>query len=142
MKHNNEMSQTQAVTLGLMQALTEPNDRLAQKAADMAESIAGGLTDEQLEACKSAALEMAEGRLGYTNEKCHTQVLTQAYVCALIAQTGEQLDHATELVKSVQKDATKAGLTGEQAKACRAAAIEIVKKTYPDLAYLLDGIKP
>ncbi len=50
------MTQIQALTQCLVLALTAPNDQKAQKASDLAEQIAHGLTVDQVEKCKVAAL--------------------------------------------------------------------------------------
>lgn len=54
------MSQIEALTQCLMLALTAPNDQKAQKASDLAEQIAQGLTVDQVEDCKIAALNCLE----------------------------------------------------------------------------------
>ena len=53
------MSQIEALTQCLVLALTAPNDQKAQKASDLAEKIAQGLTVDQVEQCKVAALDLA-----------------------------------------------------------------------------------
>jgi hypothetical protein len=52
------MTQIEALTQCLVLALVAPNDEKAQKASDLAEKIALGLTVDQVEACKFEALEM------------------------------------------------------------------------------------
>jgi hypothetical protein len=54
------MSQIEALTQCLVLALTAPNDQKAQQASELAEQIAFGLTDEQVEQCKLDALNMLE----------------------------------------------------------------------------------
>ena len=58
------MSKGQLVTHALVLALTAPSDQQAQKCSDMAERFAVGLSIQQLEECKAAALEMADGNIG------------------------------------------------------------------------------
>lgn len=55
------MTQTQALTKALILALIAPNDEKATQASDLAESIAHGLTFEQVEQCKADVLAMLEG---------------------------------------------------------------------------------
>jgi len=55
-----QMSQIEALTQCLVLALTAPNDQKAQKASDLAEQIALGLTVEQVEQCKADALDCLE----------------------------------------------------------------------------------
>ena len=54
------MTQIDALTQCLVLALTAPNDQKAQKASDLAEQIAQGLTVDQVEQCKSDALDCLE----------------------------------------------------------------------------------
>jgi len=54
------MSQIEALTQCLVLALTAPNDQKAQKASDLAEQIAHGLTVDQFEQCKANALDSLE----------------------------------------------------------------------------------
>jgi hypothetical protein len=54
------MTQIEALTQCLVLALTAPNDQKAQKASDLAEQIAQGLTVDQVEQCKIAALDCLE----------------------------------------------------------------------------------
>jgi len=54
------MTQIEALTQCLVLALTAPNDQKAQQASELAEQIAFGLTDEQVEQCKLNALNMLE----------------------------------------------------------------------------------
>jgi len=54
------MTQIEALTQCLVLALTAPNDQKAQQASELAEQIAFGLTDEQVEQCKLDALNMLE----------------------------------------------------------------------------------
>ena len=53
------MTQIQALTQCLVLALVAPDDEKAQKASDLAEQIAYGLSVDQVEQCKVKALEMA-----------------------------------------------------------------------------------
>ena len=55
----NKMTQLQALTQCLVLALVAPDDEKAQKASDLAEQIAYGLSVDQVEQCKVKALEMA-----------------------------------------------------------------------------------
>ena len=54
------MSQIEALTQCLVLALVAPDDEKAQKASDLAEQIALGLTVEQVEQCKANALDCLE----------------------------------------------------------------------------------
>jgi len=54
-----KMTQLQALTQCLVLALVAPDDEKAQKASDLAEQIAYGLSVDQVEQCKAHALEMA-----------------------------------------------------------------------------------
>lgn len=54
-----KMTQLQALTQCLVLALVAPDDEKAQKASDLAEQIAYGLSLDQVEQCKAQALEMA-----------------------------------------------------------------------------------
>ena len=54
------MTKIEALTQCLVLALTAPNDQKAQKASDLAEQMAQGLTVEQVEQCKVAALDCLE----------------------------------------------------------------------------------
>jgi len=54
------MTQIEALTQCLVLALTAPNDQKAQKASDLAEQIAQGLTVDQVEQCKIDALDCLE----------------------------------------------------------------------------------
>ena len=54
------MTQIDALKQCLMLALTAPDDQKAQKASDLAEQIAQGLTVDQVEQCKIAALDCLE----------------------------------------------------------------------------------
>ena len=51
------MSQIEALTQCLILAITAPNDEKADKASELAEKIARGLSVDQVEACKFEALE-------------------------------------------------------------------------------------
>ena len=50
---------SERVTAALVLALTAPNAKAAQQCADMAEEFAQGLTDEEVERCKAAAMKGA-----------------------------------------------------------------------------------
>lgn len=50
----------EAVTLGLFLSLTAPTEQQAQQAVDMAEGMASGLSLDELETAKTAALTMAQ----------------------------------------------------------------------------------
>ena len=52
------MTQIDALTQCLVLALTAPNDQKAQQASELAEQIAHGLTNDQVENCKNEALEL------------------------------------------------------------------------------------
>ena len=54
------MTQIEALTQCLVLALTAPNDQKAQKASDLAEQIAQGLTVDQVEQCKIVAHDCLE----------------------------------------------------------------------------------
>ena len=54
------MTQIQALTQCLVLALIAPDDQKAQKASELAEQIAQGLTVDQVEQCKIAALDCLE----------------------------------------------------------------------------------
>ena len=54
------MTKIDALTQCLVLALTAPNDQKAQQASKLAEQIAQGLTVEQVEQCKVAALDCLE----------------------------------------------------------------------------------
>lgn len=53
------MTQIDALTQCLVLALTAPDDQKAQQAAELAEQIAHGLSVDQVEKCKVAALDLA-----------------------------------------------------------------------------------
>ena len=55
------MTQTQALTKALILAITAPNDEKANQASNLAETIAHGLTFDQVEQCKADALAWIEG---------------------------------------------------------------------------------
>ena len=60
-KHiGHKMTQLQALTQCLVLAITAPDDHKAQRASELAEQIAQGLTVDQVEDCKAQALEMVE----------------------------------------------------------------------------------
>jgi hypothetical protein len=52
------MTQSQALTQALILALTAPSAAKAQMASDLAEQIAYGLTEKQVNQCKVAALKI------------------------------------------------------------------------------------
>ena len=54
------MTQIQALTQCLVLALIAPDDEKAQKASDLAEQIAHGLTKKQVNQCKKQALKILE----------------------------------------------------------------------------------
>lgn len=54
---------TQACTSVLVLALTAPTDAQALEAGELADWFAARLTDEQVKACKSAAIQIAEGQM-------------------------------------------------------------------------------
>ena len=54
------MTQIEALTQCLMLALVAPDDQKAQKASDLAEQIAQGLSVDQVNQCKIAALDCLE----------------------------------------------------------------------------------
>jgi len=54
------MTQSQALTKALILALIAPDDHKVEQASNLAEQIAFGLTDEQVEQCKLDALNMLE----------------------------------------------------------------------------------
>jgi hypothetical protein len=54
------MTQSQALTKALILALIAPDDHKAEQASNLAEQIAFGLTDEQVEQCKLDALNTLE----------------------------------------------------------------------------------
>ena len=54
------MTQLQALTQCLVLAITAPDDNKAQRASQLAEQIAQGLTVDQVEDCKAQALELVE----------------------------------------------------------------------------------
>ena len=55
-----KMTQLQALTQCLVLAITAPDDHKAQRASELAEQIAQGLTVDQVEDCKAQALELVE----------------------------------------------------------------------------------
>ena len=58
-KHiGHKMTQLQALTQCLVLAITAPDDHKAQRASELAEQIAHGLTVDQVEDCKAQALEL------------------------------------------------------------------------------------
>ena len=54
------MTQIEALTQCMVLALIASDDQKAQKASDLAEQIAQGLTLDQVEDCKAQALELVE----------------------------------------------------------------------------------
>ena len=54
------MTQIEALTQCLVLALVAPDDQKAQKAVELAEQIAQGLTVDQVEQCKVDALDCLE----------------------------------------------------------------------------------
>jgi len=54
------MNQTEQLTIALVMALTAPTDAQAKRASDLAEEISAGLTAEQVNHCKYAALAVIE----------------------------------------------------------------------------------
>jgi len=52
------MTQIEALTQCLMLALVAPDDQKAQKASELAEQIAHGLTKKQVNQCKQAAIKL------------------------------------------------------------------------------------
>jgi hypothetical protein len=54
------MTQIQALTQCLVLAIIAPTDEQAEKAGDLAQDIAQGLTDLQVEQCKADALNIIE----------------------------------------------------------------------------------
>ena len=57
------MTQIEALTQCLILAITAPDDQKAQKASDLADQLAHGLTFDQVEQCKANALYSLE-RIG------------------------------------------------------------------------------
>jgi hypothetical protein len=55
-----KMTQIEALTQALFLAITAPTDKKAQMASDLAEQIAQGLTQKQVNQCKKKALEILE----------------------------------------------------------------------------------
>jgi|GEM_PF-5844250 len=58
-----KMSATQRLTHVLVLCLTAPSEPQFKKAVKLVDFFAHGLNEVQIEGCKSAALQMAEGRL-------------------------------------------------------------------------------
>ena len=54
------MTQIEALTQCLVLAITAPDDQKAQKASDLADQLAHGLTFDQVEQCKENALDSLE----------------------------------------------------------------------------------
>ena len=54
------MTQLQALTQCLVLAITASDDHKAQRASELAEQIAEGLSADQVEDCKAQALELVE----------------------------------------------------------------------------------
>ena len=60
-KHiGHKMTQLQALTQCLVLAITAPDDHKAQRASELAEQLARGLSVDQVEDCKAQALELVE----------------------------------------------------------------------------------
>ena len=58
-KHiGHKMTQLQALTQCLVLAITAPDDHKAQRASELAEQLARGLSVDQVEDCKAQALEL------------------------------------------------------------------------------------
>ena len=55
-----KMTQLQALTQCLVLAITAPDDHKAQRARELAEQLARGLSFDQVEDCKAQALELME----------------------------------------------------------------------------------
>ena len=55
-----KMTQSQALTQALILALIAPDDKKAQQASELAEQIAFGLSIDEVEQCKTAALDCLE----------------------------------------------------------------------------------
>ena len=58
------MSKSQLVTHALVLGLTAPTDEVTKQACEIADFFATWLSIEEIEACKAAALQMAEGHIG------------------------------------------------------------------------------
>lgn len=54
------MTQIQALTQALILSIIAPDDEKSQKASDLAEQLAYGLTSDQVEQCKNDALNTIE----------------------------------------------------------------------------------
>jgi hypothetical protein len=54
----NKMTQSQALIKCLVLAITAPDDHKAQRASELAEQLARGLSVDQVEDCKAQALEL------------------------------------------------------------------------------------
>jgi len=54
------MTQSQALTQALILALIAPDDKKAQQASELAANIAFGLSIDEVEQCKTAALDCLE----------------------------------------------------------------------------------
>jgi len=54
------MTQNQALTHALILAIIAPDDEKAQKASDLAEQLAFGLSNDEVEQCKADALNSLE----------------------------------------------------------------------------------
>lgn len=54
------MTHKQALTHALILAIIAPDDEKAQKASDLADQLAQGLTEKDVEQCKSDALDSLE----------------------------------------------------------------------------------
>lgn len=56
------MTQTEALTLALTLALTAPTEEQSKQASDLAEHIAVGMSELEVQRCKKAALKASEGK--------------------------------------------------------------------------------
>lgn len=57
---NHTITQSEVLTRCLVLALIAPDDEKAQKASDLADQLAQGLTFDQVEQCKANALDSLE----------------------------------------------------------------------------------
>lgn len=58
------MSKSQLVTHALVLGLTAPTDEETKRACEIADFFAAWLSIDEIEACKAAAMQMAEGQIG------------------------------------------------------------------------------
>jgi hypothetical protein len=63
MSNIERMSPTQRLTYCLVLGLTAHNDEQSQRVGELLDFYAYGLSETQIEGCKSAALQMVEGRM-------------------------------------------------------------------------------